>query len=212
MEYPNTWMVSTIDQNCAHTHTHTIIDMCGHYVCMYLYVDIIYVYYIIIYIYYVYSQNLCISMQCTYLLYTCLTQETCSKFKTVEDLSYWWTRMYHIHSIYYHIHSTLLRCCPLMIFPSKRFLKAAMNFCGMRAMISFRRALVEHHHAAYMSREGRLYYTLGSHGHHGAFREEAGGSGGRCGDTGGGNLFDCSDVVALRKSFRPKWLSHAMSF
>jgi hypothetical protein len=42
--------------------------------------------------------------------------------------------------------------------------KAAMNFCGMRAMISFRRALVEHHHAAYMSREGRLYYTLGSHG------------------------------------------------
>ena len=34
----------------------------------------------------------------------------------------------------------------------------------MRAMISFRRALVEHHHAAYMSREGRLYYTLGSHG------------------------------------------------
>ena len=52
------------------THTHTIIDMCGHYVCMYLYVDKIYVYYI----YYVYSHNLCISMQCIYLLYTCLTQ------------------------------------------------------------------------------------------------------------------------------------------
>lgn len=44
-------------------------------------------------------------------------------------------------------------------------LKAAMNFCGMRAMISFRRALVEHHHAAYMSREGRLYYTLGNLDH-----------------------------------------------
>ncbi|CAK9019022.1 ATP-binding cassette sub-family D member 3 (68 kDa peroxisomal membrane protein) (PMP68) (70 kDa peroxisomal membrane protein) (PMP70), partial [Durusdinium trenchii] len=44
-------------------------------------------------------------------------------------------------------------------------LKAATNFCGMRAMISFRRALVEHHHAAYMSREGRLYYTMGNLDH-----------------------------------------------
>ncbi|CAK8986476.1 unnamed protein product [Durusdinium trenchii] len=35
----------------------------------------------------------------------------------------------------------------------------------MRAMISFRRALVEHHHAAYMSREGRLYYTMGNLDH-----------------------------------------------
>ncbi|CAE7460506.1 ABCD3 [Symbiodinium natans] len=41
-------------------------------------------------------------------------------------------------------------------------MKAAMNFCGMRAMIAFRRALTEHHHAAYMSREGRLYYTIGN--------------------------------------------------
>jgi len=41
-------------------------------------------------------------------------------------------------------------------------LKAATNFCGMRAMISFRRAMVEHHHSAYMSQEGRLYYTMGN--------------------------------------------------
>eukprot|EP00439_Symbiodinium_sp_Y106_P005467 s2244_g1.t1 len=40
--------------------------------------------------------------------------------------------------------------------------KAAMNFSSMRAMIAFRRALTEHHHAAYMSREGRLYYTIGN--------------------------------------------------
>eukprot|EP00931_Biecheleriopsis_adriatica_P093343 TRINITY_DN67085_c0_g1_i1.p1 TRINITY_DN67085_c0_g1~~TRINITY_DN67085_c0_g1_i1.p1 ORF type:complete len:1643 (+),score=307.56 TRINITY_DN67085_c0_g1_i1:40-4968(+) len=40
--------------------------------------------------------------------------------------------------------------------------KAAANFCGMRAMIACRKALVEHLHAAYMNQDGRLYYTLGN--------------------------------------------------
>eukprot|EP00930_Biecheleria_cincta_P040069 TRINITY_DN27487_c0_g2_i1.p1 TRINITY_DN27487_c0_g2~~TRINITY_DN27487_c0_g2_i1.p1 ORF type:complete len:1502 (-),score=313.01 TRINITY_DN27487_c0_g2_i1:8-4513(-) len=40
--------------------------------------------------------------------------------------------------------------------------KAAANFTAMRAMISCRAALVRHHHAAYMSQPGRLYYTLGN--------------------------------------------------
>ena len=163
-------MVSTIDQNCAHTHTHSIIDMSGHYVCMYLYVDKIYVYYI----YYVYSHNLCISMQCIYLLYACLTQVR-DMFK-IQDR--WRFKLLMDPDVPYTISLNITQM--LMMLPTddipKLACKAAMNFCGMRAMISFRRALVEHHHAAYMSREGRLYYTLGSHG----AEEEAGG---RCGDT-----------------------------
>ena len=52
--------------------------------------------------------------------------------------------------------------------------QAATNFCGMRAMISFRRAMVEHHHSAYMSQEGRLYYTMGSLGLTGVWRNDVG--------------------------------------
>ncbi|CAE8653465.1 unnamed protein product, partial [Polarella glacialis] len=40
--------------------------------------------------------------------------------------------------------------------------KASANFCAMRAMVSCRAALVRHHHAVYMNRHGRLYYTLGN--------------------------------------------------